>query len=379
MIPITYVCDIDSPSGYSEAARLHAKALFETGGVDMKIVNHKHDRINLVLDKFWQHNLPKFMSYESNPMHRPIIIWHETPEFYKINPKQTNIAMVAWETSKIIPQWVGPLNQCDEVWTFCETAKKAFIDSGVKTPIYVFGHPVDTDKYNPDNAPLNLINMKNDCFRIMAKFQWTPRKGVEELLVSFFTEFTRDDAVQLCLFCYRCNDSEQEEQGIMNDINKYRQALRMPSAPAVFLYGKIIPDEVFPSLFTTGDIFISSSRGEGFSLPIAQAMASGKPCIVSDSTSYKDYVTSDNGWLVPTIDEPVVGMVHTPNYTGEQTWTRVKMMELRKAMRQAYNMWKDKSAKLRYMGEDARETIKRQYSPETIGQGMLDRIKELTK
>ena len=51
-------------------------------------------------------------------------------------------------------------------------------------------------------------------------------------------------------------------------------------------------------LYNIADAFILLTKGEGFGIPVLEAMACGVPCIVSNNTSMPELV-GDHGWLVP--------------------------------------------------------------------------------
>src|SRR5262249_27219816 len=58
-------------------------------------------------------------------------------------------------------------------------------------------------------------------------------------------------------------------------------------------------DEEVPRLYTACDCLVHPYRGEGFGLPIAEAMASGRPAIVTGYGAALDFCTDDNAFLVP--------------------------------------------------------------------------------
>ena len=67
-------------------------------------------------------------------------------------------------------------------------------------------------------------------------------------------------------------------------------------------------------------------------------MCLGKTPIVNDVGGMSSFVNNNNGWLVDNHKEPVFNMLETFHdlYTGHENWWRIDVLELRKAMREAY-------------------------------------------
>ncbi len=55
-------------------------------------------------------------------------------------------------------------------------------------------------------------------------------------------------------------------------------------------------DEMMAGLYTAADVLVCPSRGEGFCVPMVEAMACGTPCIASDFTAQAELIGP--GWLV---------------------------------------------------------------------------------
>ena len=380
-LKVIYKADFDSPSGYSRAARAHAKALIGAG-VDVLFEPHKHDTTSIVLDEWWKQQLPARMQRQERA---PIKIWHETPEFYMPSPAHKNVAMLAWETDGIPNidgpnprhNWTKQLNKMDLVFTFCQSAKKAMETSGVTTPIEVVGHPIDPAIYYPaePDLPKMLYNKHRqpleEAFRFLGVFQWTPRKDPYVLLKAYFTEFSPADNAVLILKTYYTKVGDIDT--IRQQIEAVRRNIRLPHAhPKVYLVPTMMTDAEMVDLLRSADCHVSSSRGEGFCLPVAESMACGVPAIVPKGSAFLDYVTENVGYLVKTIEEPVYGLPHVPWYHSTQHWHTANILDLGRRMREAY----ENRVGLEDRARKAPKAIA-VFSPEVIGKKMAKALRRL--
>ena len=69
--------------------------------------------------------------------------------------------------------------------------------------------------------------------------------------------------------------------------------------PPVILISTLYPFSELPRLFCVGDAFILASHGEGWGLPLMQAMLMELPTIAVNWSGNTEYMNDDNSWLVP--------------------------------------------------------------------------------
>lgn len=385
MKKILYRADINSPSGYSRAARAHVKALLDVG-IEPAVVLSKHDREDFVPDTFWAMTIPRLIHRGPEP-ENSIKIWHETPEFFDPTPNQKNVGMVAWETSRVINydldgnsrcNWAKQMNKMDEIWTFAESASAAFKDSGVTVPIAVIPHPIDSGLYSPGRGRLLEDEFGNgvskDKFVILSVFQWTKRKNPMDLLVSYWLAFQGREDVVLILKTY--GSGFGDTQNIITFIKSWKDSMRLPNLPKVQLLFSHISEADMPVLYRSCDLFASLPFGEGFGLPFQEAMVSEKPVLYPKSSSMLDFCNDGSGYGVNVITEPVYGMGHIPWYQADQRWWKVEVDHAIVQFRAAYEDWK--TGKIIEKGKLAREQIKDLHSHQIVGKMMKVRLELLS-
>jgi len=382
---VNYRGDLVAPSGYSRAIRANMRALIEAG-VMVHGDHNPHDQTALEFGNhpFWAERMPQVLA-----SHKvcPIKIWHETPEFYEPDPTQYNIAYVVWETSRIVDRdidgnprlnWVKQMNRMDEVWTSAEFCKKVYQECGVTVPIHVFPHPADLETYTPEGPKHPFVagsSGLDDKMVFLSVFQFTKRKNPYDLLVAWTAEFADQDDVLLVVKTY---GSDFKDNSKLRDlVFGLRKSCRLPKLnPNVGLIFDLIPDEDMPELYRMCDVFVLPSYGEGFGMPYQEAMACGRPVIYTDASAMPEFCV---GWPVACNPEPVYGMLNIPWYSADQDWWKVQPTALRKAMRDAYNVWKEDRPAYEARQREARQQVEELHSYSTVGRAMRSRLEEVHK
>ena len=65
-------------------------------------------------------------------------------------------------------------------------------------------------------------------------------------------------------------------------------------------------------LFNSANVVVLPSRGEGFNLPAAEAMAMGIPVIVTGFGGHTDFATTSTAWLIDYAFAPAVTHLSVP-------------------------------------------------------------------
>ena len=357
-------------SGYSRATRSQARALIEAG-VDISLENNKKDHIVCGLDDFWKKELPARLV----PDHKgaDVIIWQETPEFYEPVPGKRNIACLCWETSKIPSvalhnnpkmNWVKQLNLMTEAWVPCTHNKRVFEASGVSIPIRVVPYPMKMSDYDPNIKPLYD---RDPAFEVHAVsvFQWQPRKDPIGLLLGTYLAKT---PTRLLLKTY-LSDPQHGASDLIKKMRAIKGAFHSPPRNVAVPVLEQLTDEQMPGLYASADVYLTTSRGEGWCLPAVEAMAMGKPLIAPFGTAFEDFLKPGiNGMSLLSYEMPVIGMEWIPWYSPDQNWLQVDPAAVVAALAALPNM--KKSGELQAMGDRARQYVAESYSSERIGAQM---------
>lgn len=366
-IPLLWTGALNDTSGYASASRNYILSLLDSQKVDLALratsfeqekTTHGifHERTNSLIGKKNNHKIQ---------------IIHLTPENYPLfkDPNIYNIAYSVWETDKLPNQWVDLFNSMDEVWVPSDWNVSVFKNSGVTKPVICIPHVIPAANTNKVKS-INIADSDTFCFYSI--FQWIERKNPACLLKAFFTEFKPEEKVALALKTYRLNTSPAEQELIKKDILTIKDRLRLPSYPSIYFFGNLLPQEYVNGLHSRGDCFVLPHRGEGFGIPIAEAMSFGKPVISTNFSGNLQFMNEQNSYLINYDLCPVYGMLF-PNYHGLMNWAEPSINHLKKTMRYVF----EHRDEIKKIGLKGQQTIEQNFNSEVIGRLMINRLEQI--
>lgn len=372
---VAVIASLLYPTGYSEAAREHAKALavagVRVGGV-LYQAPHPLLHRELITD---DHQVNEMIA-RGKDMNPDAVIQHLTPDAFMRMDKPT-IGFAVWELSGLPLGWADRINAtCDGLMTASEFSAQHFRDGGVTVPIWAVPHPIDLDRFSPDQKPAPALAKIRDrydtIFLIVA--QWMPRKGVEDALIAYLTEFRPEDRTLLVMQVWRNTHAPSEQRVVQEMIGHIRQGLNFAPQPDVMLLGGRLDRGDVGGVYAGVDVHVSSSRGESFCLPVFEAAATGKPTIATAWGGMWNYLDSRSAFPVEYMMEPAHGVGGVwKHYNGTQWWARASIKSLREQMRYAHENKED--AKQR--GLRAMDVVMEKMTHPVVGRQMREILKEV--
>jgi glycosyltransferase involved in cell wall biosynthesis len=199
-----------------------------------------------------------------------------------------------WEFGKIPEDWVRPIQEgVDEVWVPSTYVKQCYVDSGIDADrVQVIPNGVRTDVFHPNAAPLKLDTDKTFKFLFVGGTIY--RKGIDILLKVYRQTFTPDDDV--CLVIKGMGDETFYKGQTATEMIRTMQA--DPDAPEILYLTDDLTDEEMAGLYTACNSLVHPYRGEGFGMPVAEAMACALPVIVTQGGACDDFCSEDNAYFV---------------------------------------------------------------------------------
>jgi GT2 family glycosyltransferase len=254
-------------SSYAVLSRQFVLAL-DAAGVDVRLGY-------LYGVDFWEgeERDPRVAQLKARPkdLSLPQVVCHQGDVFYK-NSGRYKIGFTMMDVDGLDEEWVRQCNELHEVWVPSEWSRQTFAESGVRVPIHLVPLGVDTNYFHPGIRSKRF----GPRYTFLSVFEWGERKAPEVLLRAWAAAFTKRDDVQLVLKITN-NDASV-------DVAAQIAALDLPKdmAPLVILYNENIPGAQMGSLYRAADCFVLASRGEGWGMPVLEAMACGLPTIATD-------------------------------------------------------------------------------------------------
>ncbi len=211
------------------------------------------------------------------------------PRVEDMNSKLNILHSYGWEESEFPFEWVNNFNSyLQGITVMSNQVKKILIDNGVRVPIRVSGLGIDhLTKVQPSSD--FEINAKG--FKFLHISSCFPRKGIDILLKAFAFTFTIKDNVSLIIKTF--DNPHNNVDLILDDLKK-----SYPLFPDVILIKDDMNERDLKSLYLQSDVLVAPSRGEGFGLPIAEAMFLGMPVITTNWGGQKDFCNNQNSWLI---------------------------------------------------------------------------------
>ncbi len=178
--------------------------------------------------------------------------------------------------------------------------------------MHVVPYGVDVSVFKPGLNPYPLTTTKKFRFLYVGGTIW--RKGFDILLAAYGQAFTAADDV--CLVVKDMGVGQfYRNQTAERDIAAFQAR---PGAPAIEYLTNDLAESDLARLYAACHCLAMPFRGEGFGLPIAEAMACGLPVVVTDAGPIKDWCDASNAYLLPAREvrfkDKRVGDLETADY-----------------------------------------------------------------
>jgi GT2 family glycosyltransferase/glycosyltransferase involved in cell wall biosynthesis len=230
--------------------------------------------------------------------------------------------------------WVEQANEMDEVWVPSEFNRQGFLDSGLKRPIHLIPLGVDTDYFHPGARRLSSPTGE---FVFLANFEWGERKDPWLLLRAFNETFRADEPVRLL-----CKISNRDP--LLRLKAEIRNLGLNPGGGKIsYLLNLDFPHAQLPMLYRSADCFLAVSRGEGWDMPLMEAMACGLPTIATDWSSHTEFVNDAIGYRLR-VAGTIPAVAKCPYYTGFR-WAQADEGHLRTLLRHVFEHQDEARAK----------------------------------
>jgi glycosyltransferase involved in cell wall biosynthesis len=280
-------------------------------------------------------------------------------------PGGLNFQYFGWEESRLPADYVDDFNRyLDGIGVMSSFVEQVLRDSGVTVPIAVVGVGVDP---HPAGSPPDLPELRDlRMVRFLHISSAFPRKGVDVLLGAFFDQFTGDDDVSLVLKTF---------PNPHNTVAELLQALRAdhPNPPDVRWIDEDLTSEEARGLFGIASCYVHAARGEGFGLPVTEAMLADVPVIAVAATGLADFCDDTTVATVPFRVEPACTHLTVPGSMWVEPDRQALGAELRRFAEAP------DAEDVRQRVRNARKRVEEQYSWATVAKRWRSFIDDLER
>ncbi len=361
-LPVMYHTSVAQPSGFAMAARGYIKGLTQNG---VKIAYNFLKGTNEEEGEAEDEIINSICEYHGD-LSMPQVIWAQAPYFNK-NSGKYKIGHCEFEGDWLPSDWVESCNLMDEIWCPTNWDREKFRKAGVNVPIYVFAQGIDKNYFHPDMAPMRFEAPEK--FKFLCSAAWDPRKNLPGLIKAFKSEFTKDEDV--CLVIKTANLGLTKS--IQNEINEIKYA---KDSAQVYVKEEILNQEAIGCLYTASDCFVLPTHGEGWGLPIFEALACGLPVITTGWGAPNEVLRDDKGEALPGVhflryqktitDTPYV-------YLQGNHWAEPSIPHLMETMRAVYANAEAEKA----LAKETSKIIRQKFDWSEVTKPIKERIKEI--
>ncbi len=300
------------------------------------------------------------------PRRADVEVRHQWPPDWAPPPAGCWVAVQPWEFGGIPDSWVKAVREgVDEVWCYSTYIRDCYVLSGVpRDRVHVVPIGVDSELFSPEGAKFPLRTQRR--FRFLFVGGTIARKGIDVLLDAYVGAFRPDDDVCLVV---KSTGSGSFYKGQCAD-ELIRQLSQAPGAPEIELIDDDLAPKDIAALYRSCDVLVHPYRGEGFALPVAEAMAAGLPVVVTGYGACMDYCDESNAYLVPA----GVDRLRDPSGAGPSSlgywWAAPSKADLARLMRHV----RDNPAEAAQKAVAARARIQQEYSWDAAARKVRERL-----
>ena len=273
---------LNFPTGYARSSREFIHAL-EASGVRTvyRYVYGPGTSFPVVEDPETGDYLLNVVRSRRRPIFPRIAVVYGQGDAFRRNLGRFKVGFTMLEVDGFPPDWVREANRMDEVWVPTEFNRAGFQRCGLRRPVHVMPLGVNPDYFHPEiKAHPNPLGE----FVFLTNFEWGERKEPWLLLKTFNETFSAREPVRLVCKVINRDPAVRLKQEIRN------LELDETGGKISFLFNVEFPHYQLGSLYRSADCFLSVGRGEGWDMPLMEAMACGLPSIATDWGAHRDFV-----------------------------------------------------------------------------------------
>ena len=291
----------------------------------------------------------------------PVFAHRVGSEFFR---HRHNIGLWFWELEKMPASMIAAAEHLDEVWVASEFSR-AVLSRACSRPVFKVPLPVAAPRFTTHLRREDLALPDGFLFLFYFDFHSViGRKNPSALIEAFLRAFDPRDRASLVI-------KSINGRGRLHELERLR--VMAASHPNIRIIDRMLPESQVRAMTALCDCYVSLHRSEGFGLPMAEAMAVGKPVIATAYSGNLDFMTEANSFLVP-YQRVRVGEGNAP-YSPASIWAEPDVDAAASLMRRVF----DHRALAQEKGLRAREDICQRHGLAQTAAFLRDRFEAIRR
>ncbi len=349
--------------GVGESVRCMARAA-EAAKLDAALVELKLHCINPQTDTAFVPRLQLTNPHPVNVFHldAPVSLDIDTHHGAAFRADKYNIGYWAWELPEFPDAWVRFADVFDEIWAPSRFTAEA-IARKVSVPVLTMPHAISFARPTGDfRAKFGLPPAQYLFLFLYDLNSYSERKNPAAVIEAFRRSGLAGKGAALVIKVHNAQANPADFERLRADAS---------SLPGTTIISATLSRTEIYELESACDCFVSLHRSEGFGIAVAESMYLGKPVISTDWSGTAEFVTVDNGCPVR-CELVILERNHGP-YSRGQIWAAPDVDHAAEWMQRLFN---DRELGQR-LGNAARTTIEKNYSPAAIGARYRQRLEAI--
>jgi glycosyltransferase involved in cell wall biosynthesis len=314
------------PTGYAMSSRELLKALDDEGVRTIYRYLYGPGSVFPVAEPEDSHDYRlNVIRSRPQPRRAAVAVVYGQGDAFHSNRGRYKIGYTMLEVDGFPADWVQQANRMDEVWVPTEFNRQGLLRSGVKRPIHVMPLGVDPHYFHPG---VTAHRNPTGEFVFLSIFEWGERKDPWLLLHTFNQAFTADEPVRLVCKIMNRDPTVKLKEEIRG------LGLDPAGGKISYLFNLEFPHQQLGSLYRSADCFVAASRGEGWDMPLMEAMACGIPAIATDWGGHTEFAHAGIAYPLR-VRGTVPAVAKCPYYAG-YSWADPDPEHLRELLRHVY-------------------------------------------
>jgi glycosyltransferase involved in cell wall biosynthesis len=274
---------------FGHVTRELALAILGESGIDLRLRSLGPAEVDLREDPKGRALLPFFEPEADDDV--DIHIRHHWPPNFEPPPTGRWVLAQPWEFGSLPKTWVEAFrDRVDDVWCFTRYVQDAYLRAGFdRDRTAVTPHGIDPEAFRLDVKPYPVSTERTFKFLFVGGTLY--RKGADLLLEAYLRAFSSRDDVALVVKDMGTRTFYQNQ----TTGDRFLEASRDPTRPEIVYLDEHLSEAALAGLYRACNALVAPYRGEGFALPVLEAMACGLHVITTGGGATDDFVDGTCG------------------------------------------------------------------------------------